>query len=154
MRIIFLFVFTVFASTCLAQTNYRPYVLGEWQCQTNVTTQYGNSLVVGQVVLHDDGSIQGSGDLLIGYPGIKTEIPLAATLEAKWSFTNNKIIVSEIAGDIVSPYSLLNGLANNLKQSILQQQQVKLQLVKIGKQYLAVRAEDNTEIQCIRSSLE
>lgn len=150
MRLSLLFLTTFVAAFSFAATDYRPYVLGDWQCQTSVTTQFGDSSVLGDIALHDDNRMIGNGNLLLSYPGITTELPLAATLDTQWSFKNNRILVSKMSGDIVSPYPLLNGIANSFKQDILKVQTVSFRLSKVGKKYMALLADDNTEILCIR----
>lgn len=145
----------VFAgSFVFAATDYRPYVLGSWQCQSNVITQYGDTLAIGDLGIEDNGQMLGSGNLLFRYPSLNTEVPLAATLKAQWVFKNNQVVVSQLSGDIISPYPLLNGVANSFKQDILQQKSVTFKLTKIGKKFMALTAEDQTEIQCVRPVVE
>ncbi|MFQ3229259.1 hypothetical protein [Reinekea sp.] len=150
-----LFLTTLFITVSVyAATDYRPYVLGNWQCQSSVVTQYGDTLAMGDLGIEDNGQMLGSGNLLFSYPSLKTEVPLAATLKATWVFQNNQVIVSQLSGDIISPYPLLNGVANSFKQDILQQQSVTFKLTKIGKKYMALTAQDQTEIQCVRPIVE
>lgn len=144
----------VTAQYCFAATDYRPMVMGNWQCQSTVTTDYGDTLVLGELGMHDDGVLLGQGNLLFSYPSLNTEVPLAATLKAQWLFKDNKVFISQMTGDIISPYPLLNGVANSFKQEVLQQKSVSLQLTQIGKKFMALKAEDQTEIQCIRPSNE
>ncbi|MDN3651007.1 hypothetical protein QWZ13_19025 [Reinekea marina] len=147
--------FLVFAGQFVfAATDYRPYILGEWQCQSSVHTQYGDTLAIGDLSINDNGHLLGSGNLLFFYPRLNTEVPLAASLKAKWTFVNNQLVVSQLSGDIISPYPLLNGVASSFKQDILQQKTVTFKLAKIGKKFMAFTAEDQTEIQCIRPLAE
>ena len=92
MRLLLLaFCALVSAVSFSAVTDYRPYLLGDWQCHSAIVTQFGESSTLGSLVVHDNGELEGSGNLLLSYPGIEKELPLAATLQAKWIFENKKV---------------------------------------------------------------
>lgn len=131
--------------------DYRPLVVGAWQCQSQIRTDYGNSLVIGDTELHDDGRLTGVGNVLLSYPGFATEIPMATTLMAQWRFEDNSVIVSQVSGDITSPYPLLNTIADSFEAQILQQQALRAKLVKIGRKIMAFRAADGTEVHCVKA---
>lgn len=138
---------SVFAS---AETDYRVLMLGPWQCQSQVSTEYGRTLAIGDVTLVDDGRLTGTGNLLLSHPSLTTEIPMATEANAQWQFEGNSMFISEIDGNIVSPYPLLNGIATHFKQQILASPSTVLQLTRIGSKIMVLKASDGSEVQCVR----
>jgi len=134
----------------MAATDYRSSVVGQWQCQSRVATEYGNTLAVGDVTFGDNGALEGRGNLLLSHPSITTEIPLATVVTSRWRFENNVVYLSQIDGNIVSPYPLLNGMATNLKQQALANPTFSMQLIRIGSKTMAFKTPDGTEILCLR----
>lgn len=131
-------------------TDYRALMLGQWHCQSQVNTDYGQTLAIGDVNFVDDGSLLGNGNLLLKHPSITTEIPLATQVTADWRFEQNRVYLSKIDGNIVSPFPLLNGIATSFKQEVLASPNFTMQLTRIGSKTMVFKALDGTEIQCLR----
>ena len=137
--------------TAMAATDYRPAILGQWQCQSQVSTDYGKTLAIGDVNFANNGKLTGKGDLLLSHPNFATEIPLATQASADWRFEKNTVYLTGIDGSIVSPYPLLNGIATSYKQQVLANPNFAMQLIRIGSKTMVFKAQDGTEIQCLRS---
>ncbi len=147
-RLIFLLVFI--ATGAFAQVDYRAYIIGQWQCQSTVTTLYGSTLALGDLLFTDAGALTGEGAMLLSHPNLATEIPMTTRVAAQWQLVGNQMQLTALSGDIRSPYPLLDGIAESFKQDILSQTKVTARLVKIGKRLMLLKAVDNTEIQCVR----
>ena len=141
---------SLLAGFAIAETDYRKALVGQWQCQSQVSTDYGKTLAIGDVVFANDGQLNGNGNLLLSHPSFSTEIPLATKATARWRFEKNIVYVTQIDGTIVSPYMLLNSIAASFKDQVLANPNFAMQLIRIGSKTMVFRAQDGTEIQCLR----
>jgi len=131
-------------------TDYRKKVIGMWNCQSSIDSDYGHYTVIGKTLLSDNGILTGEGDILLQHPSISTDIPMAYSTQARWNFENNTIIGTKITGDITSPYPLLNHFAQSLKNQIGSSPYFKARLSRIGSKTMTLVADDESEIQCLR----
>lgn len=130
--------------------NYQALMVGSWQCETQVASPYGDYVVVSQTQLDEQGQLTSQGDILLQHPSLPNGVPMRFQARGQWSYFNTWVTAKNIDGTITTPYPLLDVFADNLRAQILAQAQVKVQLTRIGKNSMALVAEDASNIRCVR----
>ncbi len=141
---------TALCTQVWAATDYRSMVLGQWQCQTTVETEFGSTIVVGMTQLEDNGRFISDGNLVLSHPSLATEILLSFNSNGQWLFENNTVVGQEIDGSINSDSPFLTSLATSMQQQIGTDSTFKAKLKRIGSQTMMLLAENDTQIRCIR----
>jgi hypothetical protein len=147
------FTSTLASSNTEQPKDYRSRVLGNWNCQTSLSTEYGTYTIVGTTTLKDSGELISEGDIAMEHPSVNVEIPMTFVANGTWSFENNRIISKDIDGDISTPYPILDTFTSQLKNQIGTEPVLVVQLTKIGNNTMVLRAEDDSSVNCVRAHL-
>lgn len=149
---IYLLVAYLLSALAYAQTDYRLMMSGEWQCQSHLQTDYGNTLVVGEANLLSNGDLTGHGNLVLKHPSFTQEIPLAFQLTGEWLLFKTQLLASNIDGQLYSESPVLNSMARAIQQQIGQTPFFAAQLKTISVNTMAFATDNNSDIECVRKN--
>lgn len=135
-----------------ADTDYRAMMTGQWQCQSYLQTDYGNTLVVGEANLLGNGDLSGEGNLVLKHPSFTQEIPLAFKLTGEWLLFKTQLLASNIDGQLYSESPVLNSMARAIQQQIGPTPFFAAQLKTISQNTMVLTGDGNTDVECVRKN--
>ena len=140
---------TLAASSAQAE-HKREQLLGQWRCQGAITRPEANYRVESVSVMHADGRLSNSGIVYASNQLLAIEFPMKFQATGTWALVEQQLTGEITDGSIQSGSTLLDQLAQSLKNQVTQTPFFTTPITELNQQTLVLTPTGHPAIKCKR----